>query len=513
MNKTAIRFNKVVLSIALFVIAIGSSPLATLQAQAAFPTAAKAVKADNFITVYPGVYTEREKPLVAKYLAENKAIADRGPIDVQALIHGTLPKDTPGLGLVLPVTEAMVRYDNQKYDPDNRVLNDAAYAKALGYENIPAYPTFAPNDDGILKPFPAAARDTLLVSQLNHDIKIYKPIYPGDTIYTVLTERSIRDITPPEGSIYRSLAIECKASLYNQKGEKVNDATFRVVESVKQYKEGLAPKNPGFQDIWGAPNWLLRPAHKYTDKDWTYIKSLWAKEKQQGATPLYWEDVKIGDQPTWTVDGPIMESVTPTSPYGMGTGGSRTMRKEIMDPQIFKTMTRDQDTGIYLLPNKADYVPAVPDVKPMEPPADTKSAGDVDTKDIHKQTDTRAVLINYFGRDIAIRHIDNWMGDHGAITDLRWGIMERGTHANFGVTVPQSPISEDFLAHVPYMKGKCVNAHGFTTDLAIVKSYVYNKYVKDGDFYVDLAWWVESIDGYVWEAGGATVKLPSKNAK
>ena len=35
-------------------------------------------------------------------------------------------------------------------------------------------------------------------------------------------------------------------------------------------------------------------------------KEIWAKEKRQGAAPLYWEDVKIGDQPTWTLEGPIL---------------------------------------------------------------------------------------------------------------------------------------------------------------------------------------------------------------
>jgi hypothetical protein len=450
---------------------------------------------------------------VAKFIADNKAIADRGPVDVQALIHGTLPKDTPGVVGVLPVTEAMVRYDNQKYDPDNRVLNDAEYGKLLGYENITAYPTFAADDDFIMAPYPAAARDTLLVSQLNHNIQIYKPIYPGDTLYTVVNSRDFWDVTPPEGSIYRSVIIVNKASIYNQKGEKVNDVVMRVTESLKTYKDGLAPKNPTFKDIWEAPAWMSRPAHHYTDKDWEYIKTLWAKEKRQGAAPLYWQDVKVGDEPVWTVDGPIMESILPTKPYGMGAGGSRTMRKEIMDPAIFKTMTKDEATGIYLLPNKADYIPAVPDQKPNEGPGTgAMMPGGVDTKDIHKQTESRAALINYFGRDVAIRNIDNWMGDHGTITDIRWGIMEAETHAAYGKTVPKSPFSEDFLSHVPSMKGKHISAHGLTTDLAIVKSYVYNKYVQDGEFYVDLAWWVESIDGYIWEAGGVTVKLPSKNA-
>jgi hypothetical protein len=504
-----------VLALLLAAMSIAQAPV---QAQVASSSAKNTVNADKFIVVYPGVYLEREKALAAKFLAGNNAIADRGSIDVQALIHGTLSKDTPGLAGEMDVTDAMIRYDNQKYDPDNRVLNDAAYAKALGYENIQAYPTYAADDDFIMSPYPGQARDTLLVSQLNHDITIYKPIYPGDKIYTVVNSRDLYDVTPPEGSIYRSLIIISKASLYNQKGEKVNDATFRVMESVKYYKEGMGPKNPVFTDIWEAPAWLSRPQHIYTDKDWATIKGIWAREKLQGATPLYWEDVKVGDEPTWTADGPIIESVTPTPPYGMGAGGSRSLRKEMMDPATFKTMIRDEKSGIYLLPNKSDYVPAIPDQKTelgsgATASGGSKSSGDIDTKDIHKQGIERAALINYMGRDIAIRHIDNWMGDHGTIAHIRWGIMESETHAAFGKTVPKSPYSEDFLSHVPSMKGKHISAHGLTTDLAIVKSYVYDRYVLNGEHYAELAWWVESIDGYIWEAGAATVKLPAKNAK
>ncbi len=524
---TPFKFRRLI-SIAILLITFGLSQApALLSAQAATnaPMQMQASEdAAKFVKVYPGVFTEKEKTLAAKYLADDKAITDRGPIDVQALIHGTLPQNTPGIVAVLHVTEAMVRYDNQKYDPENPVLNDAEYAKKLGYEDIFAFPTFAANDDLIMTPFPAAARDKLTVSQLNHSITSYKPIYPGDTLYTVINSRDVYDLTPPEGAYYRDLVLQTKASIYNQKGEKVQDVIFRVMESLKIYKPGMAPQNPDFmRDIWTAPNWMSRPAHYYTDKDWEYIKSLWAAEKRQGATPLYWEDVNVGDQPTWTADGPIMASVNPTKPYGQGIGGSRTMKKEIMDPAVFKSIVRDPETGIYLLPDKADYVPAPPDQKPGEggpggpppgaPPPGTPGGpkpGDVDTSQIHKQSASRAVLINYFGRDIAIRHLDNWMGDHGMITNIRWGIMEQEMYAPYGFSIPKSPYSEDFLAHVPFMQGKHVNAHGLTTDLAIVKSYVYNKYVKDGEFYVDLTWWIENLDGNIWEAGGATVKLPSK---
>ena len=470
--------------------------------------------ANDSVVLYPGVYTKKEKAPVEKYLAENKALEERGDIDVQALINGTLPKDTPGLGPSYVASEAMVRYNNEKYDPDNPVLNDAEYAKKLGYKDIIAMPCFGANDDVFMVPYPPDARDTLLVSQLNHSITSYRPVYPGDTLYLVANSRHVTDYTPAEGSIYRSIVLRSAGSIYNQRGEKVNDVVFRVTEGVKTYKEGKRPAKMGFRDMWEAPDWMSRPAHYYTDKDWEYIKELWSKEKRRGSDLLYWEDVRIGDEPTWTVDGPILESLVPTRPWGMGTGGSRTMNKEIMDPKILKTMVKGEQDGIYRLPNREDYIPAVPDdpvTTPMPPMHNADSAA-IDTADIHRQTESRAVLINFLGRDIAVRHINNWMGDHGWIRNIRWGIMPVEAHAALGKNVPLNPDAEYFLGKISYMKGKNALAHGLAGDLALVKSYVYDKYFRDGEPLVELGWWIETIEGDIWLAGGATVKLPSKRA-
>jgi len=473
--------------------------------------------ASDFVVVYPGEYEGKEKAAVEKFIADNKALEERGPIDIKALISGTLPKNTPGVGPTIPVTEEMIRYGNGLYDPDNPVLNDAAYAKTLGYENIIAYPTFAACDDAFWKAYPI--RDIILVSDLNHNITNYKPVYPGDTLYIIANSRHFRDVTPPEGSIYRSVAIDVEGSIYNQKGEKVQDVIFRTTESLKFYKdESMAPKNPSFKDYWEAPSWISRPPHDYTDKDWEFIKGVWAKEKRQGATPLYWEDVKIGDEPAWTLDGPVLVPVSPLFPWGTGAGASRTMRKEIMDPAIFKTMIRGEKDGVYRLPNQEDYIPTVPEFAfSLSAAVAQVGLGTVaadNSKQIHKMTEgNRGVLINYMGRDYAIRHIDNWMGDHGWLTNIRWSIMDTRAHAAFGKTgIPVNPQAEHYLDRVPKMKGKFVNIHGLTGDVAIVKSYVYDKYSRDGDHFVELVWWVENIDGQIWEEGGATVKLPSRNA-
>jgi len=124
-------------------------------------------------------------------------------------------------------------------------------------------------------------------SDLNHNITNYRPVYPGDTLYLVTNSRHFRDLTPPEGSTYRSVAIQSEGSIYNQRGEKVSDVIFRVTEGERIYKEGKAVKNPTFADTWEAPDWMKRPVHYYTDKDWEFIKDIWSKEKRQGATPLY----------------------------------------------------------------------------------------------------------------------------------------------------------------------------------------------------------------------------------
>lgn len=485
-----------------------SEPMA-FAAQKTAPAASLMHRDDaDFQVLYPGIYSAKEKEVVAKYLADNQALKDRGPIDVQALVHGTLPKDTPGVGPVVHATEAWVRYDNDKYDPKDPIRSDAQYARKIGFQDILAYPTFATNDDIYMVPWPVQGRDKLLVSELSHSVTTYKPIYPGDDLYLVANERTVTDLTPPTGSTYRSIAIQTKGSVYNQRGEKVNDVIFRVTENIRVYKDpSKAPANPGFGDIWVAPDWLSRPAHVYSDQDWVKIKDIWSKEKRRGAEPLYWEDVKVGDQPAWTLDGPIEASVMPIKPWGMGAGGSRTLKAEMLDPAVAKTLVRGAKDGIYRLPNPKDEIPALPEMAAGEGPA---PAGAIDTTDIHKDGAKRSPLVNFMGRDFAIRQITNWMGDRGWLETLRWSIMDARTMADHGYPVPHNPDAEHWLDRVPFLKGKYVNTHGLTQDVAIVKSYVTAKYVRDTKHMADLVWWIETIDGHVFEEGMASVVLPSK---
>ena len=60
------------------------------------------------------------------------------------------------------------------------------------------------------------------------------------------------------------------------------------------------------------------------------------------------------------------------------------------------------------------------------------------------------------------------------------------------------------------MRGCRAAWHAMEGDLIISRAYVFGKYEKDGEYFVDLTWWCQTLDRYLVEEGFATVKLPKK---
>ena len=461
----------------------------------------------KFITFYPGIYTEREKPALRAFLDVCDAIAKRGPVSPADIAAGKVTEDMPGVYTQV-MTEEIIRYNNKKYDPDNPIYNDEEYAKKLGYAALPGLQMMAGHDDSFMAPFPRDARDYMLVSGLNHEVSCYAPVYPGDTMYFIVDERHILDLTPLEGSEFRSFAIETSGSIYNQRGELVNKVAFRAMENLKALTDPETMKDPEEMD-WIGPDWSSREEHFYTDEDWEKIIGIWKNEHRQGAEPLYWEDVPIGFMPAETLDGPIDDSIEPTFRLGMGNGGTRTLRHEIMDPEFRKTMYRSKVNGIYRMPVRTDSWPKAPDMKVKYGEEYGGGFRSVDLPD--DQESDRFMLINFMGRDVALRHLNNFMGDHGRLVEIKWGIMSQDSLASRGFTVPKSPNATDFLAVVPFKAGIPITEHGMERDVMWVKSYVFDKYCADGKHYVRLAWWIDTIKGETYESGWATIELPSKH--
>jgi hypothetical protein len=101
-------------------------------------------------------------------------------------------------------------------------------------------------------------------------------------------------------------------------------------------------------------------------------------------------------------------------------------------------------------------------------------------------------------RPASCRQLD---GRIGWFYNISWSMMSADNLSDFCYIVPENPQTVRCLDLVPKMKGKHVNANGITIDVAIVKSYIYNKYIRDNEFFVDIAWWIKSLDGYIWMEG------------
>ena len=463
----------------------------------------------KFQTFYRGQYTPREQPCLEEYLAQAKALADRGPIDVKALIAGTLPEGTPGVGPRLKVEPDMMTYQAYKYDPENPLYFDDDYARKMGYEGRIAMPAFGAHDDSFLTAFPHAARDMMCVCSLNHSVRQLAPVYAGDTLYLVKDAIHLTDITPDEGGEYRNFVIRCEGSVYNQRGEKVLEVMFGATENLKSWKPGQ--EDPGVR-AWESPDWWKRPQHVYTQEDWETIKNIWRNETRRGEEILYWEDVQVGDMPAWTLEGPIESTANPTPPYGMGIGGSRTMKKELLDPAMADQFDYDEKTGVYFPKDPAILTPEPPEYDDPRrnmgpPPAPPAGEGGAPAP---KPEPKRGIFINFAGRDFAIRHINNYMGDHGWLKEISWGIMT--DLSDYGYSFPMNPEAPNYVALAPAMAGRHLDAHGLQHDVMIIKSQVYDKQVKDGEYLVKLAFWMETLDGYVYEHGSATIRLPHKQA-
>ncbi|MBP1736369.1 MAG: uncharacterized protein H6Q60_250 [Oscillospiraceae bacterium] len=462
----------------------------------------------QYETFYPGIYTQREKPCLKAFLAGDDAIRSRGAIGAREIQEGKVTESLPGV-FIIHAEEEMVKYCNKKYDPENPLYNDPDYAKKLGFDQLPALPTYAAHDDTYLKPFPAEARDYLLVSGLSHRITFHQPVCVGDTLYLVVDDRHLTDVTPKEGSEFRSLVIQGVGSIYNQRGELVNTVSFSAQENLKSYQNPAdMPKDDIF---WIAPPWdNEHPIHYYTDEDWEKILDIWQKEHRQGSESLYWEDVPIGFRPADTLDGPVDDSLEPAYRYGMGIGGTRTLKQEIMNPEFRAKMVRDQVDGIYRMPNRTDSYPEYPSYAKVKYGTDL-GGGERSVDHPHHTEVPRFIFINFMGRDYVLRHLNNFMGDHGKLVEITWGIMNPESMEAVGYHLPNSSCYVDYLAPVPEKSMSDIKTHGMERDVMWVKSYVFDKYCQDGKHYVKLAWWIDTILGETFEAGQATIQLPSKN--
>ncbi len=465
---------------------------------------------------YPGVYDDRDKKVLDAFQSRLARINSYGPIDIQNVIAGKLTNQNapavswnPYENNFLITRDSMQAHDHS-YAGDNPLFLDDAYAKNAGWGEAVAFPLILTLECMPAMPKKEGIGDYMVVSGHNDTYSYLKPLRAGDTLFTIYQEQHCVDITPERGSQYRTFALSGWAKTYNQKGELVAEGANILKESFRRHKDP-AKRNADGAHAWESPDWWhQRPAHQYTDKDWDTIIAMWKAERRRGTEPLYWDDVRIGDEPTPTAVGPIISDVETDMLFSI-PAFCTDIRKNVLNPVTRAKMVRNKQ-GIYVMP---EYVEKKPPAQPFSGAG--KDTRIVSTPEIANR-DGRATLQNAVCGKCATGMLTNWMSDQGWLERIGWDIMAEppGYPESVipSITKPMMPALFDkypYMELVPSMREKRPAWHPLEGDLIISKAYVTNKYEKDGKYLVDLTWWCHTLDEKALvEEGFATVRLPKK---
>lgn len=438
-------------------------------------------------TFYPRAYSSDDQKVLDRYMAELEQISSGAAVDPQDLISGKVNADNDirirgdFLGQVTTIEPHVAERERMNFDPHNPLYSDDDYARSLGYKGklyIPPVYDLSVN----WREMPHQLRDNLVISGLNHRIEFIKPMYPGDTVYPITEKASAVELTPESGSEYRTFAISGMGSIYNQDGELVQKRYSVVKESLRRHSDPnkrnkIPPPN------WECPEWWNhRPRHMYTRSDWETIKSVWAKERRRGDAPLSWEEVEIGSQPLNFLEGPVSQ-LDHVKYHGFMEEGCASL-KEVMSDPIGSQMLQIDSFGEYYEPNGVGHL------------EDGRIPGH------------RNCFYNFMPVYFVVRAINEWAGDRAWLKSVEWRIMR--DMPGYENSIPDYDDGRKYLERVPFLKGKSVTSHGMAGDVIWVKSYVADKYEKAGQNIVELIWWLETIDGVIYQEGAATVALPER---
>lgn len=478
----------------------------------------------RFKIVYPNVYDEVEQRVIDSL----RSFMPGEPEKIMELMERQMAGETfyPGMELnsafvptEFTIGSTELSTTAGKINPYNPLYNDIKYAKTTRYGRILSAP-FAVDVSAGFPYLPKETEAWVWVSDeevpdvkggLDHEMTFYKPIGAGDTVRTVVTRQEFIDITDPNGSEFRTFRIIGEGDMYNQNDELVAHMFHSCCErfhifSDPVYAADFKGTTPHHSVVRRYRNWdKARDWHVYTDEEWETIKGIWQNEYIRGADTLYWEDVNIGDEPAPTADGPFPNEGGKPMPGAMTPNIS--LRDALTkDPsELFKG-----PPGMPVMPGmgagtiefgKDEHGIITVKAQSAGGPPPAGPAGE-------KHPRERASFQNSDGRDYCVRVITNWMGDDGWLYKFGWRLTSDIDHNKY----PEDFDRPSYLLKVPYLKeaGKYMTTHGFAGDVSVNRAYVCDKYIKDGQHFVDLVVWGETVDGQIYTECCASVILPSR---
>lgn len=429
---------------------------------------------DQFEVFYPGVYSDQEAEALGRLQEELKKPAE---------LSGPMAQDRE-------IREEDLLIFNRIWSPLNPFYADPNYSG-----DITSFPCFVesvgrspmlPQELGFSLP-PFVEGPQIPGGLFDNEIQQFQPIRPGDKLTCKAGARYVEDITPEGGVPYRVFRCVAANEMYNQKGELVVRGIAGGTTGLVRYKDGrqldpgslqAPPLTQGhFAIVRGEP-------HIYTGADYAYIKDLWSREKIRGKDTLYWDEVQIGDRPTWTCDGPTTATDL-ISYHPMGSMGVMMIRKCLTEGHM-QGLVKDP-YNMYYHDTAMHYCNLnIPNARPYH--------------------------FNTTCRNQILRMVTNWMGDNGAVRSISWRLGEEQKLEEAWNKWPEGFARESWLLKVPELKnaGRFMAHHAMVGDLSICKGYVYNKYQENNEYFAELACWTETIEGYITQECRAVVKLPKR---
>lgn len=439
----------------------------------------------KYSTQYPGVYTDTQQNIMDALAQKCREINERGEVDIQSVVNGTIDPSIPGVEKTMTVSKKEMMFW-VKYDPENRLYWDKEYAAKTRFGNVIAFPTLPSQGCHFYGKLPSGLGDELIVNGLCQSRTFYRPVYEGDELYLIMDRIEYRDMTPSEGSKFRTIMSSGSGKVYNQNGDLVMEGHGRCKENLSCFADPKDRPEDG-NPIWRDPDWQSRPVHRYSDKDWDYIRSIWAQEPKQSEQHIFFEDVEVGTELPPVIYGPIS---SPTSdPLFYIPVEAAYLKKNILDSDTFMTMVRDEYDGVYRTPEEAYRLPT-PEERFKE----------------------RAIFENSLARQLVAKALINWAGESGWLRKIDWRIMRTLPDEDCSV-IPDYDDWPNPLDRVPGMKGKYANIHGLAGDVCLIHAVVSDKYTKNNENIVDITWWCTTIDDEIFEEGTALVLLPTKENK
>jgi acyl dehydratase len=473
---------------------------------------------DEWEYYYPNKYDASDQKIIDAVQAKLKLINNYGKVNLDDVINGKLTnKNCPVVSWNPYENNFKVPFDQMlsmgksfvSFDP---LFSDREYGKKTQYGDAIAFPLMLTLELMPAMPKQEGIGDYMVVSGHNDTLNYYRPIHAGDTLFTIYKEQHSVDITPALGSHYRTFAVSGVGQVYNQRGELVAEGANILKESFRRHKDP-AKRNPDKSQAWESPDWWHnRPAHQYTDQDWDKILSMWKKETYRGEEPLYWDEVKVGDQPSPIAVGPMLAEEETDMVFAI-PDWCTDVKKTLVSSEGSSKLVKNKQ-GIWVPPEHAEK-------KPRSKPFTGAGVDASVTKTPElANRDWRGVLQNAVCSRYAAAMLYAWMGNQGWLQRIGWDIMYNlpGYSPSMipYITKPMMPALFDrypYMEKVPLMKDKRVSTHAMEGDMIVSKAYVTGKYEKNNEYFVDLIWWVETIDEVLIEEGFAVVKLPKNEKK